>query len=347
MLVMTAESTDDDVHVATVGASYDGPLMWSGGSVRERRDDGPDRMASSSRFNLVHLAAAEMVRQAHLGARRETPAPLHNPFAPRHKQADARDSTDWVWIPAGTAVVGSTDDEPDSLPEERPQHAISLPRFAIARTPVSIAEFRAFQHACAPRDADLITMAAPAAGDDRTPVTGVNWFDAIAYCQWLEDCLRTSTSLPEGYAVDLPSEPEWERAARSDLHQAYPWGDTFDSSRANVRSSGIGTVVPSGSFSPGGDSPFGIQDMAGNVFEWTRSAWGHSRHNPDFAYPYDPTDGREYRGAHINARRVVRGGAYYYDDNCVRVATRNVFMPWIRHPGGGFRVVLRRGNWPV
>ena len=98
------------------------------------------------------------------------------------------------------------------------------------------------------------------------PVVNVTWHDACAYCRWLSEVT--------GKAIALPSEAEWEKAARGDQDQrAYPWGDAFDMLRCNSDELGLEDTTPVGIF-PTGASPYGCLDMAGNVWEWTRSLWG-------------------------------------------------------------------------
>lgn len=151
----------------------------------------------------------------------------------------------------------------------------------------------------------------------------VSWHDALAYCRWL--------SQVTGKAVTLPSEAEWEKAARGDRdRREYPWGDNFDATRCNCSELGVGDTTPVGIFSNGG-SPYGCLDMAGNVWEWTRSLYK--------VYPYNPVDGREELGASDDEGRVVRGGSFYNLDSNVRCAARVRYDPgsWIRYYG--FRVV--------
>ena len=109
----------------------------------------------------------------------------------------------------------------------------------------------------------------------------------------------------------LPSEAEWEKAARGTEGQIYPWGDKPDPNLANYDKTGIGTTSPVGCF-PGGAGPYGAEDMAGNVWEWTRSLWGQDWQKPGFKYTYNPADGREDLTAGADDHRVGRGGALDY-----------------------------------
>jgi formylglycine-generating enzyme required for sulfatase activity len=164
------------------------------------------------------------------------------------------------------------------------------------------------------------------------PVVGVTWYEARAYCAWL--------AAQTGGAYSLPTEAEWEAAARGKAGREYAYGSEYDSGRCNTFETHIRRTTPIGVF-PGGQTPEGIADLSGNVWEWTTTIWGHSLNRPDFAYPYVPTDGREDT-TNGTARRVVRGGSWGLDRNCARAAYRFSDHPDDRDVNFGFRVVLRR-----
>jgi formylglycine-generating enzyme required for sulfatase activity len=148
-----------------------------------------------------------------------------------------------------------------------------------------------------------------------------------------------------GWHVSLPSELEWEKAARGRLRDAvFSWGDTPDPNRANYSDSKIGNSTAAGCFPPNG---FGLHDMIGNVWEWTRSLWGKNWSKPDFGYPYDPDDRkREDLNAGNDVSRVVRGGSWYYDRDLARCAFRGKNLPDDRIANIGFRVVVRSAPVP-
>jgi formylglycine-generating enzyme required for sulfatase activity len=171
-------------------------------------------------------------------------------------------------------------------------------------------------------------------------VAWVSWHEALAYCTWLTQKLRRWDGTPKplatllrhkGWVITLPSEAEWEKAARGADGRRYPWGEGRDPNRANCDDTGIGTTSAVGCFL-GGASPFGVEDLSGNVWEWTRSLWKD--------YPYDPKDGREDLEVGGDVRRVVRGGAFFNSAVGVRCAFRHRHYPSTRDSYFGFRVVV-------
>ena len=232
---------------------------------------------------------------------------------------------------------------------ELPQHKVDLPRYYIGRYEVTVAQFRAFVQSSG--DQARATRAQDGATD--LPVVEVSWHDAVAYATWLDKSLRESPTTPAGVRsilsaggqscrVTLPSEAEWEKAARGVDARVYPWGGSLDPAKANVDSSGKGAPMPVGSY-PDGASPYGVLDMSGNVMEWTRSLWGANYSKPDFGYPYDPNDSRrEDLTARDNFFRVARGASWSHDGQLSRAARRFVFSPGPDYLFDflGFRVVV-------
>jgi len=260
----------------------------------------------------------------------------------------------FVEVPKGPFLMGS-DEVQDKMARdnEQPQHELLLPTYYIARYPVTVAQFRAFVEDSdfQPGDADSLR------GVDNHSVVWVSWHEALAYCKWLTQKLREWEKTPEplatllreaGWVITLPSEAEWEKAARgSEDSRRYPWGEDTDPNRANYEDTGIGTTSAVGCF-PGGASPYGVEDLSGNVWECTRSLWGKDKDSqwgkdwkkPDFGHPYDPKDGRENLEAGDDFLRVVRGGAFYHAAADARCAARRDWYTRYRDGGFGFRVVV-------
>jgi formylglycine-generating enzyme required for sulfatase activity len=180
------------------------------------------------------------------------------------------------------------------------------------------------------------------------PVVYVTWYDAMAYCRWLKRKLEevngkiriwsmkesTKICLKSGmYDVLLPSEAEWEKAARATKDQStFPWGDIWQEGYCNTSELGVNKTTPVGIF-PEGRSPYGVLEMAGNVWEWTRSQGGND-------YPYVIDDGRENLDASNEVTRVVRGGSWFANQDQARCTSRVVRVPVSRNDYYGFRVCV-------
>ena len=252
----------------------------------------------------------------------------------------------WVEIPAGPFRMGS-DPGQDAMAyaDEQPQHEVVLPRYYLARYPVTVAQWRAFVQASGhtPRNADSLQ------GPANHPVVWVSWHEALAYGDWLTAQLQGWPGTPEplagllrheGWRVTLPSEAEWEKAARGTDGRRYPWGAEPDPQRENYDATGIDTTSAVGCF-PTGASPYGLEEMSGNVWEWTRSLWRESSAKPIFPYPYNPDDGREQLQAADDMPRVLRGGAFWSGHQYARCACRYYGDARDVLSLVGFRVVVR------
>jgi formylglycine-generating enzyme required for sulfatase activity len=233
---------------------------------------------------------------------------------------DPRDLAEMMLVPAGPFRVGSNEYD-----DEKPEHEVDLPAFYIARYPVTNGQYARFVEARTYRPPDHWRGKTPPHELRNHPVVHVTWHDAVAYCAWLSEA--------RGEAVRLPTEAEWEKAARGTDGRRYPWGDRPDPNLANYDDTGIGTTSPVGCF-PGGASPYGCEEMAGNVWEWTSS-----KYQP---YCYVPDDGREDPAG--DAPRTLRGGSFRGLDLDVRCAYRFGYVPNYGSDLDGFRVVRSPGS---
>lgn len=267
-----------------------------------------------------------------------TPAPTPAPAGQPRFRASAWNLPNdgllgFVEIPAGAFTMGSNKSQDSQADDEIPQHSVSLPAYFIGRYEVTVGQYTACVQdgGCKPGDRRAVD------GDDTLPVRYVSWQEALAYSRWLEGKLNSRAEfaalpfLATGWHFTLPSEAEWEKAARGSDVRVYPWGGSIDPTKANYLAAIKGGPTPVGSY-PAGASPYGLLDMSGNVSEWTRSLYQN--------YPYRASDGREDLSAGNNAPRVVRGGSFDDDGWVVRAASRGGNVPSVRFISVGFRVVV-------
>ncbi len=258
-------------------------------------------------------------KKQELAAAPPPPVPEAPPAEPEEEQAD---EPEMILIPAGEFLMGSDPrKDKDAQDNEQDQHPLYLPDYTIAKTPVTNAQYAEFI-----RDAGIVAPPKHWQDDEppldklEHPVVNVNWHDAVAYCDWLGD----STGKP----YRLPSEAEWEKAARGTDGRIYPWGNRWYRGWCNTSEGGPGDTTPVGTYPRG--SPYGLWDMAGNVWEWCSSL--------NKKYPYDAGDGREDLEA--SGGRVVRGGSWAGLRDDARSAVRNWNLPVGRDDYCGFRVVV-------
>ena len=246
-----------------------------------------------------------------------------------------------IRIPAGIFLMGSssmpTAMEKSWFEWEQPQHSVELSEYMIGKYPITNREYQVFL-----REAKFYASPGgwnrdqfPAEKGDH-PVVYISWKDAVTYCKWLFE----KTDKP----YRLPTEAEWEKAARGTDGRIYPWGDNWIDGRANTDEfrnqrnrylSGKITTTPVGYFSPQGDSPYGCTDMTGNVWEWC----------------YDWFDEQEYKkhtqvknrlalNPGRNAYRVLRGGSFRNISRHARCAHRYGYDPLEQGDNFGFRVAF-------
>ena len=222
------------------------------------------------------------------------------------------DGKEYIHIPAGEFWMGSSQDI------DAPQRKVHLEGFYIRRYPVTNAEFHAFVETTGYMPPQHWQDRIYPAWEADNPVVYVNWHDATAYCRWV--------------GGRLPTEAEWEKAARGTDKRHYPWGNAFDPDKCNSRESARKAACAVGNFSPAGDSPYGVGDMAGNVWEWVLD-WYTPAYS-DLAPTRNPT------GPETGKTKVIRGGSYYNNKTLVTCHARDHALPEICAVNYGFRVRL-------
>lgn len=242
--------------------------------------------------------------------------------------------------------------EPKLIEREIPQHEVFLDTFSISKYPITNSEFSEFIE-----DTKYVTTAEregtgfvfgpkyrvvegafwkqPFGSEsnlkykEKHPVVQISWFDALEYCRWLTN--------KTGHKYRLPTEAEWEKAARGGDKRIFPWGNKWEPTFCNSDYRFKGTT-PVDFFEKDNISPYGCVDMCGNVFEWTSTTIGNTEPwPPKYSYPYNPNDGRE--NPESETRRVSRGGSYSRDWVYCRTTFRFADMPGDRYSAQGFRVV--------
>lgn len=240
-------------------------------------------------------------------------------------------SLGFITVPAGKFWMGSDQDQDKeaSSAEELPRHRVAVTEYAIARYPVTVAQYKVFAQ---DTDMELDDAWHQFNRYDNHPVTVVTWNEAKAYCRWLNEKLKGKR-----WKIMLPSESQWEMAARGLDERIYPWGnDAIDSNRANYKDTAIKGTSPVGGF-PSGASYCEAMDMAGNVWEWVEDDWHDD-------YKGAPDDGSAWIDTPRSPNRVIRGGNWFLPAGDCRSAYR-----FRGQPGGcigflGFRLVLLPGQ---
>lgn len=247
----------------------------------------------------------------------------------------AADFGAFVEIPGGPFTMGAgPGTSAEAFDNERwsptaDEGTLDLPTFYLARREVSTGEFAAFARATGWRAEPRALAGAPSA-----PAAYVAWTDALAYTRWLTATLanasstspRLSALLKAGWRVSLPTEAQWEKAARGGDRRVYPWGDTLRRDRATFEARAPVAVGQHACPECG----YGLEDLAGNVWEWTRS--------PYQPYPYDESNDRA--GLDADALWVIRGGGFADAARLIRTTARGAAEPGARRAFIGFRVAL-------
>jgi formylglycine-generating enzyme required for sulfatase activity/class 3 adenylate cyclase len=235
-----------------------------------------------------------------------SPATSATPLAPAVKEPEMKT------IGGGSFTMGSNDDA-----TEKPTHQVAIKPFAISQFPISVRDW----NECAAAKA----CAFPATGKDDAPVTNISWSDAKQFVAWLAGATRK--------AYRLPSEAEWEYAARGGTQTRYWWGDQFQSGMANCKNcndvAAAEQPIKVGSFKP---NPFGLYDMGGSVDQWVEDCWHKN-------YQGAPADGSAWVEGDC-ASHVIRSGSWKNDVRYVRPSNRDSYDTNVRYPTHGFRVAL-------
>jgi formylglycine-generating enzyme required for sulfatase activity len=218
-----------------------------------------------------------------------------------------------VSLPGGSFLMGSDED-----PSEKPVHRVTVKPFSIAKYPVTVREWKACVAAGA-----CAEIAAGIAGDDQAPMTNVSWDDAMQFVAWL--------SKTRNEAYRLPSEAEWEYAARGGRSTKYWWGNAVALGMADCKGCGepYDPRVPLrvGSFPP---NPFGLYDMTGDVAEWVADCWHRN-------YQGAPAQGVAWSEPDCG-QHVLRGGSWENDPSYLRAASRDSYDGSVRYISHGFRL---------
>ena len=227
-----------------------------------------------------------------------------------------------IHIRAGEFTMGTVPTGLRRTDPEEPQRSVLLDAYAIGTYQVTNAQYAQFVEATGYAYPQFWSDAHLNAPD--FPVVGVSWHDATNFLEWLGTL--------ENMVYRLPSEAEWEKAARGVNALEYPWGDIWDASRANTSESGNKRLMPVGSY-PSGVSPYGCYDMAGNAYDWCYD-WFHAE-----TYKYSPAENP--LGASEGRRKVIRGGSWIArGEFAARSANRAAYEPIRGLHSVGFRIAV-------
>ena len=272
----------------------------------------PDRLAILPNIHIAPKSIVDAVLDSYIRIHEKTGIELVRiPAGPFFYGSDYRVPIAAFWGQHGKVAIkkflfGSADGDPLAHDNEKPKRIIDLPEYWIGLMPVTNAQYKRFLDANpnhrVPLNWDTMSRDYSANKADH-PVIQVSWQDTKAFCDWA--------------GLALPTEEQWEKAARGTDGRIWPWGNEPPTAEHCNFNANVGDTTPVGQYSPKGDSPYGCADMAGNVWEWTAS-W------------YDRTLGG----------RVLRGGSWYYNQELVRVSIRVNYTPNLADYNIGFRPVV-------
>ncbi len=282
--------------------------------------------------NFSVITYEELETYFTLTRRAEAPQPVSQTQEPQRALFEPQ----IIRIPAGKFLMGSTQEQAQRAIKdgadktwvewEQPRHTVELSEYSIGKYPITNQQYQAYvkESGKSPQgwDGDQYPQ-----GKDAHPVVNISWDDAIAYCKWLTEKTKKM--------YRLPTEAEWEKAARGEDGRMWSWGNEFDKKNANTLEAGIGGTSPVGQFSPQGDSPYGCADMIGNVWEWCADWFDEkeykNRTGQNVKDPQGPAKG---------SYRVLRGGSFNSDLGGARSADRDWLYPGNLRRSGGFRVCV-------
>jgi formylglycine-generating enzyme required for sulfatase activity len=341
------EPTDTDWRVAALAGQALVELRLPR-QIEEKQRQGEDVRIFQAELNhvydwLVALLEAPALPAPERAAAADVLARLDDPRPGVGLRSDGLPDIVWCEVSAGPFIMGSEGD-PDAWEDESPQHEQSIPHaYRISKYPITNGQYAAFVQEGGYDNPDYWTEAGWQEKGGRTgpqilggvynlpnhPVVMVSWYEALAFCRWLDEQLHQRGGLSKGEQVTLPTEAEWEKAARGTDGRRYPWGGEPDPNRANYDETGIGTTSVVGIF-PGGETPYGCLDMSGNVWEWCRTKWMDN---------YESYEEQADHGLEGASNRVLRGGAFGFNRRYIRCAFSD-YLPVLPPGGYGFRVCV-------
>ncbi len=272
-------------------------VALSGGSFRAAIDSVNKYLGTAGKDGEFYRKALELLVQAE-----QEEARSKQEEQEEQQRAQIRPiSPEMAWIPGGRFRMGCVSGQRCD-DDEHPEHTVRVEAFELGKYEVTFEEYDRFTAATGREQASDIGL-----GRSRRPVIGVSWEDAVAYTRWLSE--------QTGQRYRLPTEAEWEYAARAGSVTAYSWGNEIGRNLASCDGCGdqsdYGQPVPVGSFGP---NPWGLYDMHGNVREWVQDCWNGYYHGA-------PTDGSAWESGDCS-RRVLRGGSWFASPRNLRSADR-------------------------
>jgi len=250
-----------------------------------------------------------------------TPKVLHTPESQKLTGANQKvltlsDDIEIVFllVPAGEFLMG----------EDKQKHTLNLSDYWIGKSPVTNRQYSVFIQESSHTAPQHWKDGKYTENNANHPVARISWFDAQAFCGWLAEC--------SGELVHLPTEPEWEKAARGTDGRTYPWGEETPNVELCNFDNNVGEPSPVGIYSPQGDSPYGCLDMAGNVWEWTGSL--------DSIYPLTPDEIVDIINNPSKGSGVLRGSSWNYLGVTVRAPNRVECCRGVKDNAIGFRCAL-------